>query len=64
MAVRQPRYTPDEHARRGTEAYELLRPTLEPENIGRFVAIDIETGEYELGKNTLEAAERLLARIP
>ena len=63
--MREPRYPPEEHARRGTEIYEtIVRPKVEAGNTGKIVAIDIETGEYELGETTLEAAERLMARLP
>jgi hypothetical protein len=40
-----------------------VRPTLRPEDNGKFVAIDIETGEYELDKNEMKAAERLRKRV-
>jgi hypothetical protein len=32
------------------------------ENIGKMVIIDIETGDYEVDKNGLQAAKRLNAR--
>ncbi len=65
MSARESKYTPEEHARRGTEIYErIVRPRVEPGNKGKIVAIDVDTGEYELGDTTLEAAERLLERLP
>jgi hypothetical protein len=65
MTVRQPRFTKEEHARLGTEIYEQrIRPQVESGNQGRIVAIDVETGEFEISDQTLEAAERLLARCP
>ena len=65
MTVRQPRFTKVEHARLGTEIYEQrIRPQVESGNQGRIVAIDVETGEFEIADQTLEAAERLLARCP
>jgi hypothetical protein len=33
-----------------------------PENIGKMIIIDIETGDYEVDKNGLQAAKRLNAR--
>jgi len=61
----QPRYSKEEFARRGDEIYErVLRPTLETGDEGRFVAIDIETGAYEIDADELTASDRLLARIP
>ena len=61
----QPRYSKDEFARRGDEIYEReLGPILEKENDGKFVAIDIETGAYEIDRDELAASDRLLARVP
>ena len=65
MVMRQPRYTAEEHARRGSEMYEMvIRPKVEAGNLGKIVSFDIETGEYELGDTTLEAAQQLLERLP
>ncbi|MBI3468163.1 MAG: hypothetical protein HY000_34595 [Planctomycetes bacterium] len=65
MSVRQPRYTKEEHARLGSEMYDSrVRPQVEAGNHGKIVAIDIETGEYEVADQTVEAAQRLLARCP
>jgi hypothetical protein len=35
-----------------------------PENIGKMVIIDIETGDYEVNKNGLHAANHLNKRHP
>ena len=65
MAARQPRYSKEEFARRGTELYEQkIRPQVEADNHGRIVTIDIETGEYELADDTLTAANRMIDRKP
>ena len=65
MPVRQPRFTKEEHARLGTALYEQrVRPKVEVGNHGKIVAIDVETGEFEVADQTLAAAERLLARCP
>jgi len=62
---RQPRYSMEEFARRGTELYEQrVRPLVEEGNRGRIVAIDIETGEFEVADDTLTAAHRLFDRRP
>ena len=43
MAVRQPRYGKEEHARHGNDIYEWqVRPQLEVGNRGKIVAIDKE----------------------
>jgi hypothetical protein len=58
-------YTTEEVARRGREIYEQkLRREVEPEHEGRFLIVDIERGDYEVGDDDLEATERLLARRP
>ena len=65
MGSPQRRYTNEEIARRGDELYDSkVSPTLKKKDLDRFVAIDIETGEFELGDNEMEAYDRLHARIP
>jgi hypothetical protein len=65
MAVRQPRLSKEEHARRGTAIYEeQVRPQVEAGNHGKIVAIDVETGVFEVGEDTLTASESLLSRFP
>ncbi len=65
MAVLEPRYSKEEFARRGEEIYERdIRPHLKAGDEGKFVAIDIETGAYEMDKDDYTATERLLARHP
>jgi hypothetical protein len=55
----------EEHARRGTEMYEQrVRPQVEAGNRGKIVAIDIDSGAFEVDDNLLPACERLLARLP
>lgn len=61
----EPRYSKEDFARRGDMIYEHeLRPILEKANEGKFVAIDIETGAYEVDADEVTASDRLLARVP
>jgi hypothetical protein len=65
MATRQRRYPKEELARRGKELYESqIRQQVEPNNFGRIVAIDIETGAFEVDDDTLVASDRLLEKCP
>jgi hypothetical protein len=65
MTVRQPRYSKEEFAQRGDEIYESqVRPKVEAGNHGKIVAIDIETGAFEVGDDSLAAAKQLLKRYP
>src|SRR3972149_6475014 len=50
---------------RGTRIYEdRLRAILEPQHNGKYVVIDVETGEYELDHDHLAASDRAAARRP
>ncbi len=65
MAVRQPRYSKQEFARRGHKIYDSqVRPQVEEGNYGKIVAIDIETGAFEVADDSLTAAKQLLIRFP
>jgi len=65
MLVHQPRYSMEKFAQRGQELYERdIRPRVESGNKGKVVAIDIETGDYEVAIDTLTASDQLYARIP
>ena len=65
MAVRQPRYSKEEFAQRGDALYESeVRQQVEEGNHGKIVAIDIETGAFELADDTMLAARQLYARVP
>jgi hypothetical protein len=65
MAVRQPRYSKEEFAQRGDALYQSeVRTQVEEGNHGKIVAIDIETGSFELADDTMLAARQLYARVP
>jgi hypothetical protein len=65
MAVRQRRYSKEEIARRGQELYESdIRQQIEAGNEGKIVAIDIETGDFEVDETVITATERLFERHP
>ncbi|MCU0534599.1 MAG: hypothetical protein MUD14_11965 [Hydrococcus sp. Prado102] len=65
MAVRQRRYSKEELARRGQELYKSqIRQQVEAGNEGKIVAIDIETGAFEVAENVLSATNRLFERYP
>jgi hypothetical protein len=49
----------------GTRIYEQhLRHVLEPAQIGKYVVIDVETGEYEVDADRLAASDRAAAKRP
>lgn len=54
-----------EIARRGQEAYDQhVLPLLKPEDDGKFVAIDIETGDYEIGTQSYAVSRKMRDRVP
>ncbi|MGL4555461.1 MAG: hypothetical protein ACRC33_30195 [Gemmataceae bacterium] len=60
-----PKYSFEEFGRRGQEIYDrVIKPTLRPEDENKFVAIDIETADYELDPDDYTACERLRSRLP
>ena len=65
MATTKRRYPKEEFARQGDEIYERnIIPILRPKDRGKFVAVDIETGAYEVNRDALKACDRLYARLP
>src|SRR5438552_3093888 len=64
MAESKRRYSKEEFARRGDALFESkVRPNLTPKDMDKFVAIDIETGEYEIHANEMTACDRLWKRL-
>jgi hypothetical protein len=62
MTVRQPRYSKDEFSRRGDEIYDSqVRSQVEQDNYGKIVAIDLETGAFEVDASEIAACDRLEA---
>jgi len=61
----QPRPPTDEIVRRGLETIErLVQPHLRPEDTHKYLAVDIDTGDYELDDDDHAAVKRLRARRP
>jgi len=61
-----PKYSPVETARRAEEWYAKgLRQQLETEeNLGKILAIDIDTGVYALADNVPDAADAMKKKMP
>jgi hypothetical protein len=65
MPLPTAKYVPSEFARRGQEIYDrVVKPNLRPEDLDKFVAIDIDSCNYEIDRDDFTATERLLARRP
>ena len=57
--------TLDELAGLGGEMFDRqVRPALRPEDDGKFVALDVETGDYEIDEDDYAAVAHLRSRKP
>jgi hypothetical protein len=58
-------HTLTELARLGAEILDRrVRPALGPDDDGKFAAINVETGDYEIDEDDFAAVSRLRARRP
>lgn len=65
MAIAEAQYTPDEVVERGKALFEQnIRVQVQEGNIGKYLVIDVLTGEYEIGENHLDTAKRARAKHP
>ncbi|MBX9581278.1 MAG: hypothetical protein K2X87_13295 [Gemmataceae bacterium] len=65
MATHLPPPDREEFARLGREVYDrVVKPKLRPEDDGKYVALDIRTGDYEIDEDDYAAVMRLIARCP
>jgi hypothetical protein len=65
MTVRQRRYSKEEFAQRGQTLYESsIQQQVAAGNEGKIVAIDIETGDFEVDETVMGATDRLFERQP
>ena len=61
----KPRRTLDELSRLGGEIFDRqVQPMLRPEDDGKFVAIDVETGDYQMDEDDNAGIARLRSRNP
>ena len=57
--------TTNEVVKRGKALYEQdIRASVEAGNIGKYLIINVETGEYEIGDDDLETSRRARAKYP
>jgi hypothetical protein len=60
-----PRYSSDEIVERGQALYDQkIRAKVEPQHNGKFMVLDIETGEFEIDADSVAALERAEAKHP
>lgn len=59
------KYSREGVAERGEAIYERdIRARVERENRGKYLVLDIETGEFEIDQDDLAATKRLMAKCP
>jgi hypothetical protein len=63
MTFQHPLYSKEEFARRGDEIYEThVRSKVKQGNHGKIVAIDIETGAFEVADDIVTASNQLFTK--
>jgi hypothetical protein len=61
----KPLLTPKQVAQKGEQIYqEKLKPILEPKENGRFVTVEVNSGEYFLGDSLLETLQHAHQKYP
>ncbi len=65
MQALKPRLSKEEFAHRGQLVYARdVQPRLTDDDDGKFAAVDIESGAFEIDGDDFAATERLLSRCP
>lgn len=65
MNARMPKYDKDVHAEMAEKIYtSTIKPKVDPTHFGRVVAIDVDSGDYEIADDSREASMSLRARRP
>jgi hypothetical protein len=58
-------YSREEVAERAKTIYEQkVRAKVEPQHIGKYIVINVETGEYEIDEDDIAVMERAAAKYP
>ena len=64
MKSKKPRLSRAEFSRRAQNYLAEIQKTLMPEHASEFIAINMKTGEYALGKTAHEACDLFTSRWP
>jgi hypothetical protein len=65
MCTRRPLYEPEEFARRGEEIYiSKIQPKIGQNNLGKYVAIDLETEVFKIADDIISATTQLFLYEP
>ena len=65
MSIENTELCPDEVARRAEDLYYRdIRPKVMPQEKGKFLTLDIYSGDYEIDEDGLSANKRLRTRRP
>jgi hypothetical protein len=63
--MRKTMVDPSELVARGRAYYDAhLRATVEPQHTGKFLALDVESGDYEVDEDEMAAIRRARAKHP
>lgn len=64
MCVSVLKVSPEELTEKGEEIYSRIGKELEEKYLGKFAAIDVESGEYFIGDRVVEAVRKARKKHP
>jgi len=65
MTVHSPSPAKGNLGEKARKLYERLRPEVETnDNIGKFIVMEVESGDYEIDEQGIESSHRLQSRHP
>ena len=56
--------TPEQVAEKGQQIYAQLRPELEPTNRGKYLVIEVGSGDYFMADSVLDAVHKAQEKYP
>ncbi len=63
-AKAKPKYSTNEMARRGEKVYARIKMQLEPRHAGKFVAIEVDSGDFFLDEDSTKALLKARRKHP
>lgn len=63
-AKAKPKYSTNETVRRGEKVYARIKARLEPQYTGKFIAIEVDSGDYFIDKNSVAAILKARKKHP
>ena len=63
-AKAKPKYSTNETVRRGEKVYARIKSQLEPRHAGKFIVIEVDSGDFFVDKNSVKATLKAKKKYP